>query len=196
MGRHFTCTFAAALALSAIAAAAATAATRLQPWPPATTKVASGKWNNIAWTLFAGEFVSANAFSSCMKLVLVPSSAPKGGVACSGGGLRKAGELLPASPATPGWPYGMSWGVGHSECPTFYVFAGLILANAHRVAITLSTGKTVTTPTIPSPHGLAQSLRFWVTHIPCGASPTAMIGRDAAGRVVARINSRFLPPIR
>ena len=147
----------------------------------------------VTWTLFAGEFVSAKSFSHCFNVVVGPNPAHRGGGgACGGGGLRRAGELLPTSPPAPGFSYGMTYG-GSSDCPTFFVFEGLIVANARQVAITLSTGKTVTTPTIPSPRGLAQSLRFWATHIPCGTNPTGMVGRDATGRVVARMDSRLLP---
>jgi hypothetical protein len=166
----------------------------LPPFPKATTKVASGHWNGATWTLFAGEFVSAKSFSECINVTVGPSPTHIVAGGCGGGGLRKAGELLPTSPPAPGFSYGMSLS-GSSDCPTFIVFAGLIVANADKVAITLSSGKTVTMPTLPSPAGFAQSLRFWVTHIPCGESPTAMIGRNAAGRVVARIGSRFLPHI-
>lgn len=192
MGRHLTRVVASALMLLATGVVGAAAQTPMPPFPAAATKVASGTWNGAVWTLFAGEFISATSFSHCINVVVGPNSAHKGGGGCSGGGLRKAGELLPTSPPAPGFSYGMTYG-GSSDCPTFFVFEGLIVANARQVAITLSTGKTVTTPTIASPPGLAQSLRFWATHIPCGTNPTGMVGRDAAGRVIARMDSRLLP---
>jgi hypothetical protein len=189
MERHCTCVFAAALALSATVVTQAPASTPLPPYPAATTKIASGHWNGVRWTLYAGELVSNTSFSHCTRLVLGPNS--PGNSACSSGGLRKPGELLPTSPPAPGSSYGMSFG-GSTDCPAFYVYVGIVLANARHVTLTLSNGKTVTTPTIPSPPGFAQSLRFWATHTPCGTSITGMVGRDAAGKVVARINSRFL----
>ena len=194
MGRHCTCALASALTLLATAPAGVAARTSMPPFPPATTEVASGTWNGVAWKLFVGEFVNATSFSHCITVVIGPNSAHKGGGGCGGGGLRKAGELLPTSPPAPGFPYGMTFSAS-SDCPTFFVFAGLAIADTRQVAITLSTGKTVTTLTIPSPPGFAQSLRFFATHIPCGTSPTAMVGRDAAGKVVARMDSRFLPHI-
>jgi hypothetical protein len=134
--------------------------------------------------------VTPSSFSHCIKVEL--GSTPQGGGGCAGGGLRRPGELLPASPPAPGFGYGIDY-EGQTDCPTFNVFAGLVVADAREVALTLSDGKTVTTRTIPSPPGMAQSLRFWATHIPCQTNITAIVGRDATGRLVARADSRYLP---
>lgn len=194
MPRQVTCALTAALTLVAAGATGATAATPLPPCPAATTKVASGTWDGVAWTLFAGEFVSAKFFGHSIDVVLKPDAVPNGGGGCSIGGLFKPGELVPTSPPAPGLSYGMNFQAS-SDCPAFAVFAGIAVAAAREVAITLSTGKTVTTSTIASPSGFAQSLRFWATAIPCGASPTTLVGRDAAGRIVARMDLRFVPHI-
>jgi hypothetical protein len=161
-------------------------------YPSPNTKVASGTWNGHRWTLFAGESRTATWFSRCLKVVLVPASMNHLGESCSGGGLRKPGELLPASPPAPGWGYGIAPSAYGGACPAYVVFAGLVVTAARTVVFTLAAGKTVTTETIPSPPGLAQSLRFFATHIPCGAKISALVARDADGRVVARFDSRFL----
>ena len=191
MARHPICTIATAFALTAAGAAGATP---LPPMPSATTKVASGTWNRHGWTLYAGEFSTATAFSHCLKIVLTPRPVGGTGEACGGGGLFKPGELLPTSSPAPGFGYGITFSAS-SDCPTFAVFAGLVLADARQVTITLSDGKTAVAPTIASPRRLAQSLRFWATHIPCGETVTAIVGQDVAGRVVARADSHFLPHI-
>jgi hypothetical protein len=160
-------------------------------YPSPTTKVAAGTWNGHRWTLFASESRTATWFSQCIQVVLVPASTPHGGQSCSGGGLRKPSELLPTSPPAPGTGYGIAPSA-YTACPTFVVFAGLVVAAARTVVFTVAPGNTVTTETIPSPPGFAQSLRFWATHIPCGAKISALIARDAQGHVVARFDSRFI----
>ena len=84
---------------------------------------------------------------------------------------------------------------GSSACPTFAVFAGLVLAAARHVVITLANGSTVAAPTLRSPQGLAQSLRFWAANLPCGADIVAIVARDRNGKIVGRADSRFLPHI-
>jgi hypothetical protein len=160
-------------------------------YPSPNTKVASGTWNGHRWTLFAGESRTATWFSKCMKVALVPASMMQGGKSCDGGGLRRPGELLPTSPPAPGWGYGIAPSA-YGACPTFMVFAGTVVAPARTVVFTLTSGRTVTTETIPSPPRFAQSLRFWATHLPCGAKISALEARDANGRVVARFDSRFV----
>ncbi len=192
--QHSIRTLVTALALAAAAAGAAVAA-GLPPFAAATTKVATGTWDGIGWTLYAGESSTATAFSHCIKVVLRPSPRYFGGGGCSGGGLFKPGELLPTSPPAPRFGYGITFAVS-TACPTFAVLDGLVLADARQVTITLSDGRRFTTPTIPSPPRLAQSLRFWATHIPCGTTLSAITGFAAGGRIVARADSLFLPHIR
>src|SRR5438552_1789086 len=123
MRRHLLCALFGAVAFAAIGVAGAISATPMPAMPAATTKVASGNWNGITWTLFAGETVSANSFSHCISVVLGSDPAQNGGGGCGAGGLRKADELLPSSPPAPGFSYGMNY-TGSSHCPTFIVFAG------------------------------------------------------------------------
>jgi hypothetical protein len=177
-----------------LAAVAAATATNPSGFPAATTKVASGTWNGVSWTLFAGESVSSTWFSDCISIVVGPASAHHGGMMCGGGGLRTPGELLPTSPPAPGLTYGIGVG-GNTDCPAFNVLTGLVVAGASQVVVTLAGGKTVTAATIPSPPGLAQSLRFWALHTPCGVRLTAISARNANGAIVARVDPRFIPQL-
>jgi hypothetical protein len=179
------------LVIAALAVAGADAAGPTMPgFPTASTKVTSGVWDGLHWTLYAGETVTPTWFAHCLRFVV--ASTHRGGGGCGGGGLRHPGELLPSSPPAPGFGYGISF-TAASVCPSFYDFAGLVLADAREIVMRLSSGPTVRVRTLASPAGFAGSLRFWVAPVPCDANVTSLVARDGRGRVVGRIESRFLP---
>jgi hypothetical protein len=169
------------LLITPVAASAADAAGPPLGYPTAKTKVASGTWKGHSWTLLAGESWSKTSFAQCMKLVIGARADNHGGESCGGGGLRHPGEFLLTRPPAPGFGYGIASSM-HTVCPTFVVWSGLVLANARTVVFTLAHRKTLTAPTIPSPPGFAQSLRFWATNTPCGANVTSIVARDQKGR--------------
>src|SRR4051812_9646333 len=134
MRRYAAWALVTALAFLAGGASTASATTRVLPYPPATTKVASGIWNGVSWTLFAGESINSTSFSHCVVVVFgtKPTPSAKGG-GCASGGLRKPGELLRTAPPAPEFPYGIAYS-GSSHCPTFFVVEGLVVASARSVA--------------------------------------------------------------
>jgi hypothetical protein len=161
-------------------------ATLPKRFPAANTKVASGAWDGTNWTLYAGETATPTSFYYCARVQLANAD-HRGGMACSGGGIRTPGVYLPTSSPAPGFGYGIGYG-GSTACPkNFNVWAGIVVANADQVTFTLKSGATVTVKTFASPPGFAPSLRFWALETPCGEDITAIKAHDRNGRVVGDV---------
>jgi hypothetical protein len=149
--------------------------------PSATVTVARGSWGGHAWTLKAGDTDHGDlgGFASCVSLVFA-NTAIRGAAGCDGGG-----GPLSYKPPAPAPIYGMNLEDNGDACPE--VIVGTVVATAREVTITLPSGATVKTATIPPRGGLTKDARFYATQAPCGQRPSSVVARDAAGQVVARV---------
>ena len=78
--------------------------------------------------------------------------------------------------------------LAHRGIPLPDFIVGPVVAKASEVEITLSNGMTVRTATLVPPPRLASNIRFYVTELPCPAAPMTLVGRNAAGEIVAHLD--------
>jgi hypothetical protein len=170
------------------AATAATPQSEPNPYGVVTVTVAKGTWHGTAWTLEGGDKGSGQQFAACAFVELAPEPFSGGG-GCGMGGVPQPHP----NPAAPDFPYGVTpaWA---SACARhrFGVLMGEVTTRARELTITFSTGATVQTLPYSPPAGLLPTVGFFATTTPCVARVTAIVGRDANGKVVARMTSRFL----
>lgn len=140
-------------------------------------RVASGRWDGLAWTFAASDQVSGPSVNYCWNMSFATG---RGG---SGGCSQYIGE---ANPQLRLPYYGMDVGEALGGCPGLDYVDGPVAASASSVEITLSIGGAIHTSTIAAPAGLARSVRFFVAQIPCGTQPETATARNRAGKVVAR----------
>jgi hypothetical protein len=134
------------------------------------TKVASGMFNGIPWTLLAQDSKSGS-WCITLKVAGTPAST------CDKLDLSNRDRSMSyfGHPGRPG--------------PDFWV--GPITSKAKRVDLTYTDGRRITVPTIPAPTGLARNVSFYVFLTPCRtARPKRIAGADARGHVVA-LMTRF-----
>jgi hypothetical protein len=92
-------------------------------------------------------------------------------------------SLPPGAPAS--FPHGFAY-TTLTVCPLAFI-DGMTTSQANQVVITLDNGKTVHTPTIIPPHGLARDVRYFAVQLPCGSPPAKLVGISQSGKQVALV---------
>jgi hypothetical protein len=141
-------------------------------------KIASGRTAATSWVLRAADMPSAPGFVTvCFQLVTNGRGPARD--QCS------QFSLAPDSPADT--LFGIS-NRGEEACPGFGLEYGAVVGTARTVDLTPTGGKSIRTATIPPPHGLMSSVRFYVAKVPCTTLSPKLVARTASGRVVGRLS--------
>lgn len=133
-----------------------------------TTTVKTGRWDGIRWK-FTTEGSFADGFI-CVAMAIRGHEATRG---CGATGKQ-----------------GITY-VAHTGRPVPDYVIGPVVAAARSVRITFFDRPAIRTPTIRTRD---RSTRYFAVVLACPATPKSFVARNAAGRIVARLVLKRLPP--
>jgi hypothetical protein len=149
--------------------------------------VESGRWNGEKWTLLAGDARHSAVFTDISLRMTFVAKKARARLGSEIGGA--VGDFTNPNVDAPRYAIMEIQG---SKCPAFQYVIGAVPATTALVTIRTTAGATVRTRTVAPPHGLLPNIGFFAAQTPCSGKPSAIVGTDKSGRIVAHVSGRYI----